>query len=308
MSRVFYYDRKEKRVEEEKIYGEFFLKFFYSPKKCRSFFSKILLPIFTKFPGFSAWYASLQKTSLSRRKILPFVEKYKINLEDFVEPIESYRSFNSFFCRKIRPEAREIDKRENVAIMPADGRYLVFPNLSKATRYFIKGQKLSLVDLTGSEELAKKYEEGSMVIARLCPTDYHRFHFPFHCKPKNTIYLEGDLYSVNPLALRKKIDILSTNRKMITPLETELFGDVLYIEVGATAVGSIKQTFQLDKMAQKGEEKGYFEFGGSTVILLFEKDRIAFDEDLIEFSNQSLEVRAFFGESLGKAVEGFFRL
>lgn len=307
MSRVFYFDRKTKRVEEEKIYGEFFLKFFYSPKKKGKGFSKILLPLFTKFPGFSRCYAALQKTSLSRRKITPFIEKYKVNIEDFIQPAGGYRSFDSFFSRKIKPSARQIDTRENVAIMPADGRYLVFPNVAEVERVFVKGQTFSLEQLLGSKELADKYHEGSLVIARLCPTDYHRFHFPFHCTPKETLLIEGSLYSVNPLALRQKIDILTSNKKMITSVDSQQFGEVLYIEVGATAVGSIKQTFAPGKMVSKGDEKGYFEFGGSTVILLFEKDRIQFDQDLIESSKMSLEIKATFGESLGTSIEGFFR-
>lgn len=307
MSRVFYFDRKTKRVEEEKIYGEFFLKFFYSPKKKGKGFSKILLPLFTKFPGFSRCYAALQKTALSRRKITPFIEKYKVHIEDFVEPAGGYRSFDSFFSRKIKPSSRQIDPRENVAIMPADGRYLVFPDISSTERVFVKGQHFSLEQLLGCKDLAQKYQNGSLVIARLCPTDYHRFHFPFHCIPKETKLIQGPLYSVNPLALRQKIDILSSNKKMITTLESQLFGDVLYIEVGATAVGSIQQTFTPGKMVSKGDEKGYFEFGGSTVLLLFEKDRIQFDQDLIETAQMSLEIKASFGESLGVAIEGFFR-
>jgi len=307
MSRVFYFDRKTKRVEEEKIYGEFFLKFFYSPKKRAKGFSKILLPLFTQFPGFSRMYAALQKTSLSKRKITPFVEKYKVQIEDFIEPKGGYRSFDSFFSRKVKPSARQIDTRDNVAIMPADGRYLVFPNVSDVDRVFVKGQKFSLEQLLGSAEFAQRYQEGSLVIARLCPTDYHRFHFPFHCIPQKTQLVDGSLYSVNPLALRQKIDILNSNKKMITVLDSQQFGEVLYIEVGATAVGSIKQTFTPGQMVTKGDEKGYFEFGGSTVLLLFEKERIAFDEDLIEASKMSLEMKACFGESLGKAVEGFFR-
>ena len=307
MSRVFYFDRKTRRVEEEKIYGEFFLKFFYSPKKRGKGFSKILLPLFTKFPGFSRCYAALQKTSLSRRKITPFIEKYKVNIEDFIQPPGGYRSFDSFFSRKVKPSARLIDPRENVAIMPADGRYLVFPNVNEVERVFVKGQTFSLEQLLGSQELALKYHEGALVIARLCPTDYHRFHFPFHCMPKQTQLIAGSLYSVNPLALRQKIDILTSNKKMITVLDSQQFGEVLYIEVGATAVGSIQQTFTPGKMVNKGEEKGYFEFGGSTVLLLFEKERIRFDQDLLEASSMSLEIKASFGESLGTAIEGFFR-
>lgn len=307
MSRVFYLDRKTKKVEQEKIYGGFFLKIFYCPRTALGVGFKYILPFLTKYPFFSKLGGWIQKTSFSRKKIPAFIEKYQIKKEDFLEPLEGYQSFNEFFIRKLRPDAREIDIGEKKAILPADARYLVIEDLQKNPRFFVKGQKFSLCEFLGCSELAKKYEQGSMVIARLCPTDYHRFHFPFHCIPSFSKLINGAYFSVSPLALRKNLSILSQNKRMLTKLDTVHFGEVLFIEVGATTVGSIHQTFTPSKPCYKGQEKGFFEFGGSTIIMLFEHSRIAFDEDLLKASHDSLEVKGLMGDSLGVAIEGFFR-
>ena len=119
-------------------------------------------------------------------------------------------------------------------------------------------------------------------------------------KPK---LINGTLYSVNPLALKRKgIRIFFQNKRVITELESEVFGKVLYVEIGATNVGSINQTFSVNEKQKKGEEKGFFGLGGSTIVLLFEKDRICFDDDLLKNSSQKIETKALFGQSLGKAV------
>lgn len=307
MSRVFYLDRKTKRVEQEKIYGGFFLKIFYCPKTALGVGFKYLLPFLTRTPLFSKLSGWIQKSSFSKRKIASFIEKYQIKKDDFIEPLEGYGSFNEFFIRKLHPLAREIDKGEKKAVFPADGRYLVIDDIEKSPRFFIKGQKFSLEEFIGCADLAKKYNQGAMVIARLCPTDYHRFHFPFHCIPSFPKLIQGAYYSVSPLALRKNLSILCENKRMLTKLETVHFGEVLFVEVGATAVGSIHQTYTPLKPCYKGEEKGYFEFGGSTIVMIFEPSRITFDEDLLKASQDCLEVKGLMGESLGTAIDGFFR-
>ena len=140
------------------------------------------------------------------------------------------------------------------------------------------------------------------MIARLCPTDYHRFHFSFNCIPDAPRLINGPLYSVNPIALKRNIQILSENKRVITVLNTKNFGSVLSVEVGATYVGSINQTFAPREHYAKGDEKGYFSFGGSTLVLLFEPGRIQFDQDLIDASKRKIEVRGLFGQSLGRAL------
>ncbi len=138
-----------------------------------------------------------------------------------------------------------------------------------------------------------------MAIVRLCPSDYHRFHFPCDGTPSKARLINGALYSVNPMALRKRISILAENKRMITEIDTERFGTILYIEIGATSVGTICQTFTPELRVEKGEEKGYFEFGGSCIVLLFERGRVEFDSDLIRNTELGFETRSNFGQSLG---------
>ena len=199
-----------------------------------------------------------------------------------------------FFFEWENDEKRPI--HQNKAVLFADARYFFYPDLSQEKGFLIKGEKFSLEELLQNKTLAKRYEKGSMVIARLCPTDYHRFHFPFDCTPGKTKEINGYLYSVNPKALKKDIHILTQNKRVITPLMSEDFGEIQYIEVGATYVGSIHQTYKPGKV-KKGEEKGYFSFGGSCIILLFEPDKIRFDQDLI--LSEKIEVRGLLGQSMG---------
>jgi phosphatidylserine decarboxylase len=168
--------------------------------------------------------------------------------------------------------------------------------------FYVKGQRFDLEAFLQDRVLARRFSHGSMMIARLCPTDYHRFHFPCDGNPGEAQLIDGPLFSVNPLALRKRLSILAENKRMITEIDTEKFGTILYVEVGATCVGTIHQTYQAGNTVRKGEEKGFFSFGGSCLVLLFEEGRVCFDEDLVRYSKANIETRACFGESMGLAV------
>lgn len=230
-----------------------------------------------------------------KKKIAPFIEKYQIDSSEFQEEVESFPSFNAFFIRKLKKESRPL---AHGAIMPADGRYLFYQNIETCSGFIVKGKKFSLVELLKNEVLAKKYYEGSMIIARLCPSDYHRFHFPFDCLPGSPQCINGPLFPVNPIALKRNILYLTENKRVITLLKSSRYGDVSFLEIGATNVGSIHQTFTPNKSCKKGEEKGFFSFGGSALILLFEKGRIIFAKDLLTNSSQQFETFCHFGDSL----------
>ena len=141
-----------------------------------------------------------------------------------------------------------------------------------------------------------------MAIIRLAPPDYHRFHFPFNCLPLPSSQIDGTLYSVNPIALKKDINILTKNKRERTQLNSKFFGQVQYIEIGATHVGTIHQTFIPNEAYAKGDEKGYFSFGGSCIVLLFEPHSIQFDQDLVEASQKNIETRCLMGQPLGRAL------
>lgn len=299
MSEIVYKDRETGELKKEKVYGKIFLEAVYGKNVFLKLFSFLILPLIAHVPLFSQLYGKRQKSKKSREKIAPFLKTYGVDVSEFEKPLSKFESFNDFFIRKLKPESRPITPGDEVAILPADGRYLVFPELSESEGFYVKNKKFDLRRLLQDEFSFELYKRGSLVIARLCPTDYHRFHFPFECLPSKPKLINGPLYSVNPIALREHIHILNENKRMFTELQTKKFGKVLYIEVGATCVGSIQNTFQPNTPYKKGAEKGYFEFGGSCLLILFQPNTITFDLDLVEASAQCIETRAKFGMRLG---------
>lgn len=300
MDQIEYIDRLSETRHTERVYGEKALKLLYGDSLATRLIGLPLLKLLVKNPIFSAWYGYWQKQPSSVSKILPFIKKFQIDTSEFLDSIESFRSFNDFFTRRLKPEARPIAVGKDVAIIPADGRYRFYPNIDTAEGFIIKGEKFDLGALLESKELAQRYAQGTMVIARLCPTDYHRYHFPCDCVPESTRFINGWLYSVNPIALKKDIHIFTQNKRTICRLKSEHFGDVLFLEIGATNVGTIQQTYEPDQPYAKGAEKGFFSFGASSLILLFEPGRITLDADLLAIGNSELEIKCLMGQSMGK--------
>lgn len=299
---IQYVDRQTRTEKTEQVYGQFYLESLYGNTWRSKIFSFLFLPLLAKMPFFSRLYGAIQKSKWSKRKIVPFIEKFLVDTEDFLEPVSSFQSFNDFFIRKLKPSSRPIAHGNDVAILPADGRYLVFESVQASDGFLVKGHKFSLEELIQNPTIAHKYYHGSMAIVRLAPVDYHRFHFPANCKPEAPQEIAGPLYSVNPIALKSNIHILSRNKRMVTSCHTKNFGTILFIEIGATNVGTIHQTFAAEEYYAKGDEKGYFSFGGSCIVLLFEPFRIQFDQDLIDASHRKIEILGRFGQSLGRAL------
>ena len=224
---------------------------------------------------------------------------FEIDLTDYEkENVAEYRSFNEFFIRKIKKELRPINNEDNVVISPADGKLLAYANIEKDLHFVVKGYDFSIAEFLNNEELAEEYTCGSLIIIRLAPSDYHRFHFPFDATPEKTHIIKGKYYSVSPLSIRKKFKTFYQNKREYTILKSELFDDVIMAEIGATLVGCIKQTYTPFNSVKKGDEKGYFEFGGSSVILLFKKGMITIDPDLLQNSHLSYETKVKMGERI----------
>ena len=238
----------------------------------------------------------------TRARIAPFIKEYELDASEFVRSVDEFANFNEFFFRRLKPEARPIDSNAESVVFPADGRHLCVPDLSQCDGLFVKGEMFGLRQLLNDDALAEQYASGSLLLSRLCPVDYHRFHFPAAGVPGATRLINGPLYSVNPIALRQNIQILATNKRCLTRLQTEAFGEVLLLEIGATCVGSICQTFHPGLPVNKGDEKGYFRFGGSSTMTIFEPNRIRFDEDLIENSRHQRELYARIGDHMGQLV------
>lgn len=299
MDSIVFIERKTGQKEQEMVYGGDALKFLYGKSFLSRTIGRPLAALLAKNSFFSAAYGWWQKQPWTACKIRPFIKKYSVDASEFLEPVDTFKSFNDFFIRKLKPEARPIAPAENTAIIPADGRYLFHQRIDLSDGFAVKGQKFKLAELLQNEKLAVEYCQGSMAMARLCPTDYHRFHFPCACIPGDSRLINGWLYSVNPIAIKQNIDIFTQNKRTICVLETENFGKVLFLEIGATNVGSINQTYVPHKKQAKGAEKGYFAFGGSALIILFQPNKIIFDADLIAATQQNLEIRCLMGQSMG---------
>lgn len=293
METIQFFNRHRNRLETEQVYGEGFLKFTYGNP-----LGKLALHGLVKRACFSNWYGKRMDAPETRSKIAPFIEQYELDPSEFLDTPDSYPHFNAFFYRKLKPEARPIDQNAAV-VFPADGRHLGFSRAAEAQSVFVKGQRFDLGKLLGDDELASRFAKGPLVLSRLCPVDYHRFHFPCSGTPTEAKLINGPLFSVSPIALRRNLSYLWQNKRTITQIETEDLGLVLMLEIGATCVGSINQTYEPGKPVNKGDEKGYFAFGGSSTMTLFEPGAVTLSGDLLEHSGKQRELYARMGSVLG---------
>lgn len=290
---IKYLNRAENRVEVEKVYGEKAIRWLYD-----STMGRLVASIMVR-RWVSELYGRLQDWRWSRKKIKPFIQDFEIPMHEFVE--EDYASFNQFFIRKFRSGMRPFDERPTVMPAFCEARYFGHEKVDERTLIPVKGAYLKPRDLLGSAKWGSVFEDGPFLVARLCPVDYHCFHFPDSGKVLESYRVPGILHSVNPLALQKSPDIFIVNERQVTILETQHFGKLAYIEVGAICVGKIQQTYAGPEF-QRGDEKGHFLFGGSTVIVLGEKGKWAPSEDILENTQKGLEVYIKLGQELGRAI------
>lgn len=287
---IQYYDRESGQIEIEKVAGEKWLVWLYNNPVGES-----TLWALAKRKVVSSIYGNMMDRSSSAEKIQPFVEEFNIDMSTARK--QEFNSFNDFFTRKLTKDSRPIDTSTNVIVSPADGKILAYSDISNSD-FIIKGYRFDVSTFIDNSDLAQKFLDGSLVIIRLAPIDYHRFHFPISGSLSKNTLVDGDYYSVNPFALRKMAEIFWLNKREYTILSNPMFGDVVIAEVGATMVGSIIQSYNGD-FVEKGDEKGYFKFGGSTVVLLFEKNKIQIDQDLLMNTIQGFETSVKFGERIG---------
>lgn len=288
---IQFFNRRTQHLETEAVYGEKPLRFVYeNPLGRLALHGLVMRALFSK------WYGAQMDSQASAARIVPFIEKFGVDAAEFADPVASFRSFNDFFSRRLKPSARPIVTDPRSIALPADGRHRVIPDVSKCRDFFVKGIRFDLAALLGSASLAHRFERGSLLISRLCPTDYHRFHFPCAGIPESPRLINGPLYSVSPIALMKRPTILWENKRNVTRMHSQQLGEVALLEVGATCVGSVVHTSLPGQFASKGDEKGYFRFGGSCFITIFEPGRVRFTDDLLEHSAAGREVYAQMGD------------
>jgi len=233
----------------------------------------------------------------SKQHIMPFIESFDLmsTMDEMVEPDpDGYPTFNAFFAREIKESARPIAEPENdlVTSSPADCRLTAFPTVDLATKYWIKGFGFTLEALLGSADLAAQFEGGSLVIARLAPQDYHRWHAPVSGTVKSVSEIPGAYYTVNPQAINEAgtLDVFCENRRSVMVVEQSSTGSpIAIVAVGAMLVGSIKYVDGMNEpgaQVRRGQCLGAFYYGGSTVIVVYPPGEVVLDEDLVKNSTE----------------------
>jgi len=294
---IKYYNRKTKDYEIEDVAGGKALSLIYSHPVGNKF-----LPDIAKRKTLTKLYGKCCDMGASKVYIKDFVKNFNINMNDYEKDIDKYTSFNDFFYRKLSPNSRPIDTKESAFISPCDGKLLAIDRINSDLSFSIKGFNYTIDELIKNKDISDQYKNGTCLIFRLCPTDYHRFHFIDSGICSSSHVIKGHYYSVNPVALENIDKVFSENKREYSILKSNNFDDILYIEVGATFVGSIIQTYHTDTKVNRGDEKGYFKFGGSTVIVFIKEGIVKLDEDIILQSNSGIETAVYLGEKLGVRI------
>ncbi|THY69000.1 hypothetical protein D6C86_05173 [Aureobasidium pullulans] len=243
----------------------------------------------------------------SASQIPGFINFHQLDMSEVLLQTSDFKSFNEFFYRKLKPDARPCSAadRPEIVVSPADCRSVVFNQITEAQRIWVKGREFSVERLLGNAypEDAKRYVGGAMGIFRLAPQDYHRFHIPVDGTMLEPKLIDGEYYTVNPMAIRSALDVYGENVRVVVPIDSPKHGRVMVICVGAMMVGSTVITRKTGEQVKRAEELGYFKFGGSTLLLLFEPGKMMFDDDLVDNSNGALETLVRVGMSIGHSPD-----
>jgi len=287
------YNRQTQSLEAEVVFEQWFMDFFYGTALGVWLSDKLI-----KKPWVTQLYKRFKHSPKSKESIPDFIEQYEINVDEIRDSIESFATFNEFFIRELVDGARPIDTTPEHLISPADGRIIHYP-ISGGTVIPIKGAEFDLTALLKDAALAARYEGGDCFVVRLAPADYHRYGYIDSGCHDGHRKINGFLHSVSPYALRQNLEVFTQNQRESCVLETDHFGVVTQIDVGALLVGKIVQRQPQGGRFKRGDQKGYFEFGGSTVILLFEPNRVVPDDDILIYSRRGIETIVQYGAKIG---------
>lgn len=264
------------------------LKALYGSTLGRILLKPLVTPVVSKVAG------AFLSTKCSCVLIKPFIRSNNIDMSQF-EDVE-YKNYNEFFSRKIRKGARTIDMDPTHFISPADSKLTVLP-ITNDTRFTLKHTEYSVSSLLNNKELAREYQGGYAFIFRLTVDDYHRYGYVDDGVKENNIHIPGKFHTVNPIA-NDYFPIHKENTREYSILHSQNFGDIVMMEVGALLVGKIVNLHE-EAEVKKGQEKGYFQFGGSTVVLLTKANAVQVDEDILENSKDGIETIVKYGEKIG---------
>lgn len=286
------YDRSQQRVVDEKECAVGSIKFLYNTRTGR-----ILLKSFVYRKPVSNLYSIYEKSPLSKGKVKKFVKKFNISTSDCF-PVK-YRNFNEFFTRQRIQYLDQTAADELPAI--ADSKLTVY-QIDETSRFSIKNSVYTVGELLENEAYARRFTGGLCLIFRLTPDDYHRYVYPDSGTQSSTVKIKGVLHTVNPVSADSRV--YARNSRQWTVLYTEHLGEIVQIEVGALLVGKIRNHYlHGGAYFSKLDEKGYFEYGGSTVALLLPKGVVQIDEDILKYSAMGIESKVIIGERIGKILQ-----
>lgn len=281
------YNRKTQETYTEAEVGGKAVAFLYETMIGRLLLKPLIHPAFSRFK------ALRNNTRRSARKIKPFVEKYHISLNEAEKT--TFHSFNDFFTRRLRPDARPISEEEAAVIAVADSKVMTYP-ISKNGIFHVKKRDYTLQELICDEQVAAQFMGGTCLVYRLAMDDYHRYCYPDSGRKLAARAIPGVLHSVRPIA-HQHARVFSENTRHWQLLETTHSGRVLYMEVGAMLVGKIHDHGAVSFV--KGQEKGYFAYGGSSIVICYQKNHVKIDEDIVTANQRGWEVQVSYGEKVG---------
>lgn len=300
---IKYFNRSKNKLEIEKVYGGAAIDFLYD-----NALGKILSPLVTN-RYISKAYGLMQDLKTSQMKVPKFIENFNIKMDEYLagsvknnDKSLSYKNFNEFFIRRFVDGARTFTDQSDKMGAFAEARYFGYEKVVDELRVPVKGKFLRAKDILDNSEYGEIFKNGPMLIARLCPVDYHRYHYPDSGSTKDSYLIQGKFHSVNPLALKVKSNIFIANERRVSILETKNFGKLAYVEVGAACVGKIVQSFDESTTFSKGDEKGYFLFGGSTVVVIGEEGLWKPSSDILENTKNGIETYIQLGDELGQVI------
>ena len=264
------------------------LRFFYGTALGRLILKPLCMPWFSRLCG------RFLDSGLSRPLIRPFVRRHGIDLSEYIS--EEFRSFNEFFSRKIKEDRRPAAPDPSALIAPCDGFLSVY-HISGDTVIPVKQSRYTISSLLGGDSLSEKYQNGICLVFRLCVNHYHRYCYMDHGVKGPNVFLPGKLHTVRPIAL-EKFPVFTENCREYTMIQTENFGDIIQMEVGALLVGKISNRHGPGTV-RRGEEKGMFLYGGSTVIALLEEGRAHLPEELYQATANQIETPVKMGQRIG---------
>jgi phosphatidylserine decarboxylase len=288
MTKIQVWDRQRQKIYFEKQYHEATLKFLYHQRLGQSFLPLLTLKMATRLA------TGLDYLPSSQRKITSLVQTYGINLAEY--EATNYPNFATFFCRKIKPERRPITKTPSALIAPADSKLSVY-KLNRENKIKVKNQNYTLGQLLRDDDLAVRYQNGLALIFRLTIDDYHHFCFIDAGRVLRRQVIKGKLHNVGPIGQAAR-QVWAENYRHLSCLALKNFGEIVQLEVGAMLVGKIIN--YPDITFTKGQAKGYFALGGSTVILIFPPGVIKLDADIVKYNRLGYEVKVRLGEKIGQ--------